>query len=197
MLRIIAEQGIQGTPMSQLAKEAGVATGTIYHHFRSKEEILNAIYLSKKQDFQQILEAHLQPEAPFEKQFEQLWLGFFRYYMEHPLVFRFGQQLAGTPILNAKTRREGESYYAQIFAFFERGITAGVFRPMNARLMTHLLHGSIDTLVALCLDGDFAPESDVLEQAVLFSWRAVASDPYQDTSFSTSITTFQFNETKV
>jgi len=45
MLRLIKEQGIQATPMAQVAKEAGVAAGTIYHHFASKEQLVNELYL--------------------------------------------------------------------------------------------------------------------------------------------------------
>lgn len=38
--RLFAERGFARTSTSQLAREAGVAEGTIFRHFRSKEEIL-------------------------------------------------------------------------------------------------------------------------------------------------------------
>ena len=33
-----AERGVHDTPMSEIYKKAGVSAGTIYHHFRSKDE---------------------------------------------------------------------------------------------------------------------------------------------------------------
>ena len=39
-LQLIAKNGLNASPMSMIAKEANVATGTIYHHFKSKEEIM-------------------------------------------------------------------------------------------------------------------------------------------------------------
>jgi AcrR family transcriptional regulator len=57
-LQLIAKNGLNASPMSMIAKEADVATGTIYHHFKSKEEIINEIYLNKKKDFKRILDVY-------------------------------------------------------------------------------------------------------------------------------------------
>ena len=44
MLELVVKQGVYATPMSQVAKEANVAVGTIYHYFNNKQEILEEIY---------------------------------------------------------------------------------------------------------------------------------------------------------
>ena len=44
-LDLIDERGLQSTPMSAIAKRSGVAMGTIYHHFESKEELVAALYV--------------------------------------------------------------------------------------------------------------------------------------------------------
>jgi AcrR family transcriptional regulator len=41
-LGLIHENGLQSTPMLAIAKEAGMAMGTIHHHFPGKEELVNA-----------------------------------------------------------------------------------------------------------------------------------------------------------
>ena len=38
-----AERGVHDTPMSEIYKKAGVSAGTIYHHFRSKDEFERAM----------------------------------------------------------------------------------------------------------------------------------------------------------
>ena len=42
--RLFAEKGYANTPTSEIAREAGVAEGTLYHHFGSKDGIFLAIY---------------------------------------------------------------------------------------------------------------------------------------------------------
>jgi AcrR family transcriptional regulator len=43
-LRLIARFGLHNTPMSAVAREAGVAVGTVYLYFPSKEELLLAVH---------------------------------------------------------------------------------------------------------------------------------------------------------
>lgn len=41
---LFVEKGAQSTSTASIAKEAGVATGTLFHHFKSKEELLHELY---------------------------------------------------------------------------------------------------------------------------------------------------------
>ncbi|KGK15495.1 helix-turn-helix domain-containing protein, partial [Vibrio navarrensis] len=43
--KLVAEFGFQGLSMSKLAKEAGVAAGTIYRYFTDKEHLLDELRL--------------------------------------------------------------------------------------------------------------------------------------------------------
>jgi AcrR family transcriptional regulator len=42
-VRVFAERGPGAGPIHEIAAEAGVATGTFYNHFRSREEVLDAV----------------------------------------------------------------------------------------------------------------------------------------------------------
>src|SRR5690606_34681651 len=43
-LKVIAENGFHGSQVSKIAKEAGVADGTIYLYFKNKEDILISLF---------------------------------------------------------------------------------------------------------------------------------------------------------
>jgi len=45
-MKLFIEKGIEATATALIAKEAGVATGTLFHHFKSKEELVHALYHS-------------------------------------------------------------------------------------------------------------------------------------------------------
>ena len=48
-IRVFARQGFHGCRVSDVADEAGVAYGLVYHYFDSKEEILNTLFLERWQ----------------------------------------------------------------------------------------------------------------------------------------------------
>lgn len=43
-VRVFARQGFHSTRVSDIADEAGVAYGLVYHYFRSKEQVLNELF---------------------------------------------------------------------------------------------------------------------------------------------------------
>jgi len=46
-IRVFARQGFHATRVSDIADEAGVAYGLVYHYFRSKEEVLNELFAER------------------------------------------------------------------------------------------------------------------------------------------------------
>ena len=46
-VRVFARQGFHGCRVSDIADEAGVAYGLVYHYFDSKEQILDELFLER------------------------------------------------------------------------------------------------------------------------------------------------------
>jgi len=46
-IRVLARQGYHGTRVSDIADEAGVAYGLVYHYFGSKDEVLNELFVER------------------------------------------------------------------------------------------------------------------------------------------------------
>ena len=46
-IKVFARQGFHSTRVSDIADEAGVAYGLVYHYFKSKEEVLNELFTER------------------------------------------------------------------------------------------------------------------------------------------------------
>jgi TetR/AcrR family transcriptional regulator, fatty acid metabolism regulator protein len=46
-VRVFARQGFHATRVSDIADEAGVAYGLVYHYFKSKDEVLNELFVER------------------------------------------------------------------------------------------------------------------------------------------------------
>src|SRR6202049_2133314 len=42
--RLFAERGLTAAPTSEISKQAGVAEGTLFTYFRTKDDLINALY---------------------------------------------------------------------------------------------------------------------------------------------------------
>src|ERR1700750_1985490 len=67
-MRVFASQGFHTCRVSDIADEAGVAYGLVYHYFSSKEEILHTLFLERWEErLAPIDEADASRQSPREK----------------------------------------------------------------------------------------------------------------------------------
>jgi TetR/AcrR family fatty acid metabolism transcriptional regulator len=67
-VRVFARQGFHTCRVSDIADEAGVAYGLVYHYFSSKEEILDTLFLERWDVMlEAISEVDASPRSPREK----------------------------------------------------------------------------------------------------------------------------------
>lgn len=94
---LVAENGLHGTPMSAVAARAGVATGTAYVHYASKDDLVLAAYREAKLDLGHAAVAGMDADAPPAARFEQLWLGVHDHLIRNPQLARFLTQVESSP----------------------------------------------------------------------------------------------------
>ncbi|PHR19757.1 MAG: hypothetical protein COA38_19715 [Fluviicola sp.] len=171
--KLITEEGICDSPMSQIAIKAGVAVGTIYHHFKSKDEIINEIYVSIRKNVGDVILENTKNKVDLKKEFKSVSLGIYDYYVNNPIEYSFLNQLEHSPIITKKSHVECEKYFAPIFQSYQNGIEAGLFVDMDLMLMGMLTYNNIITLVELSIKGGhLSPQ--IVDQALEFSWRGIA-----------------------
>ena len=72
-LTLFVNQGIDATSTASIAKHAGVANGTLFHHFPSKEGLVLALYKNIKQDFALQIEPFQLEANKLKQQAEIVW----------------------------------------------------------------------------------------------------------------------------
>lgn len=94
---LVAERGFHGASMSAIAREAGVATGTAYTHYGSKDELVLATYLETKAQLGAAATAGIDPAAPPAERFRTIWVATYRHLTAHPDHALFLLQVDASP----------------------------------------------------------------------------------------------------
>jgi AcrR family transcriptional regulator len=76
---LVAQRGFHGASMSAVAAEAGVATGTTYTHYASKDELVLAAYLETKAELGAAATAGMDRAAGPADRFRSIWLAVHRH----------------------------------------------------------------------------------------------------------------------
>jgi AcrR family transcriptional regulator len=172
--RLFCQQGFQATSTALIAKEAGVATGTLFLYFSSKDVLINALYQEAKEG----LTAHLQEGYPEQSgvsdRFWHLWFSACRWGLENQEAFRFMTMFRSSPYIWQVTREEAASAAAFARQLVQEGLQTGILQPINRDFFLALLDGAVTATVTYLQDNnDPATAREAIEQSFAVFWKGV------------------------
>ena len=146
---VFAHNGYFNSKVADIAREAGVADGTVYLYFKSKEDILHSIFDRSVDDA--IAEARKKVESlsdPREKLRQIAHLHLERLGADRDLAVVFQVELRGSTKFMEEFSAAGFAEYLMLIrTTFEEGQQAGLFRPdLNAKVVAKILFGALDEM---------------------------------------------------
>lgn len=172
-MALIAIEGINGSPMSKIAKNIDVAVGTIYHYFKTKEDIINEIYHSIKKNVGEVIMENAQGDSDYKKEFKKVTLAIYNYYNSNPVEYAFLLQVEHSPIIMESVRKECDTYFAPVFEFYKKGMDEGILIEMDLMIMGFLTYNIILSMLEFKIKGIELSKAKI-DESIEFSWRAIA-----------------------
>jgi TetR/AcrR family transcriptional regulator, fatty acid metabolism regulator protein len=147
-VRVFARSGYHSCRVGDITEEAGVAHGLLYHYFKSKDEVLEAVFRDAWGD---VLEAFRGIEASDEKPREQLGhvaAILLRSWRRDPdLVRVLVREIGRSPQVQTKVDELGQAF-TTIERIVARGQREGTFRTdLDARLLSWIFYGGIEEIL--------------------------------------------------
>jgi TetR/AcrR family transcriptional regulator, repressor of fatR-cypB operon len=111
MLDVVVERGFHEAPMSLIEKRSGASAGVIYHHFASKEEIIQALYERVRALKRASLLEGYTPDMDTKDALIKVWMNTYHFYRKHLRELRFLDQYENAgfhclPDKNSKADKE-------------------------------------------------------------------------------------------
>jgi len=173
-LELFTTQGYHVTTTPQIAKKAGIAEGTIYRHFRSKEQLLNELYRgAARWAVKLVKEADVTKRGPREKLAEvgrQLVAGAAR----DPAVVRVFFLDHHGPLLDDDSRKVGRSFRLAVESLVAQGKAEGSVKPGAAELWAGVWLGVIAHVLERVTAHEWSEGQVAPKQAVDAAWDAIA-----------------------
>ena len=142
-LKLFVEFGFHGTPTSKIAQLAGVSNGTLFHYYKTKDELVVALYLYIKRNLSACLDVAPKEGGTIKASFKRMYLSSLNWAMEFPQEFRFTQQFHSSPYLSMIPNEELEKYTGNLMKHMQAAMTAKVLKPLPVDLLFTLLSNHI------------------------------------------------------
>lgn len=175
-LDLFEKRGFDGVAVPEIAKAAGVATGTIYRYFKTKEELVNALYKHWKGIYNQQIMGPVPEGLSPREIFALYWHRMADFARKNYRAVRFLDLHYHAPYLDKESRAMEGIYMVTARAFLEAGRKARTLRPLDPALVVALMWGATAGLNKFVRDGALVFDkktSDAMEDAL---WRAVATE---------------------
>jgi TetR/AcrR family fatty acid metabolism transcriptional regulator len=183
-VRVFARKGYHQARVGDVAEEAGVAHGLLYHYFSSKEEVLETIFRETWSDLLAAVREVEESGAAAREQLRQVAAILLRSWRRDPdLVRVLVREVTRSAEVGKRVAEIGEAF-AAIERIVRRGQADGEFREeLDARLASVIFYGAIEEVLTgwvleLLPDGDaeVARAEETVVEIVAGGLGALAAD---------------------
>jgi AcrR family transcriptional regulator len=165
-VRVFAAEGYEATRVGDIASEAGVAYGLVYHYFGSKEAVLEAVF---REQWGRLLAAVGLAAETGDDAGEQLELVVkivLRSWRDDPdLVRLLVREITRSPHIQDELDEIGQAF-ATLQRVIERGQQDGTFRrDLDPQLAAWMLYGALEEVLTGWVLGQLPDDADAVAAA--------------------------------
>lgn len=172
-LLLVKEYGFHGAPMSQIAKHANVAAGTIYHYFDSKETLIVELYIrTKDQLAEAILEGYDESKS-YKDRFFRFMINQYNFYIKNESAMVFLEQYINSPFAKNFPEKDSVLFKEKVIAFFQAGIDGEYFKKIDPRLLGPTIRGTLVAAANFRLSEQMIYSEEDITEVVQIVWDGI------------------------
>jgi AcrR family transcriptional regulator len=174
-LRLFVENGFHGTATSKIAQESGVANGTLFNYFSTKDILITSIYsgiIKKKDSF--IMES-IGTNSLSKESFSSLFFASLQWNLNNTLEYQYLQQFNYSPYSKVATNSSFNHKEHPLYILIQNGIDLVLLKHLPAALIFSLFNAQIkglyDYIILMDIGKDKQP--DLIEETFDLLWKMI------------------------
>jgi AcrR family transcriptional regulator len=140
---LIAERGVAHTPTSAISNAAGIAEGSLFTYFASKDELLNELYLEMREDFDL---TNYPRDGDTKTRLRCIWDTFIDLGVRQPARLTIMRQIRATGMLLKENETPGKMV-VEVLDALRDATEGGQFRDGSLELLVLLLRAHAEATI--------------------------------------------------
>jgi AcrR family transcriptional regulator len=170
---LVEQTGLSGLTMAAIAREAGLATGTLYVYFKSKEELLVALYEQAKTETAATLMQGDDPNAPFRSRFQHMWTNWLDHRLTHYAQVVFMEQYYNSPWFSEVSRNLSARLFKDWVDLIETARARQILKDVPTPLLVNSFGGSVRETANMLRSGTLTRTDAHLAMAFGLCWDGI------------------------
>ena len=147
--RLFAERGLAAAPTSEISKRAGIAEGTLFTYFPTKDDLINALYREIKLELADAMMSDFPRKKNVRTRLRHVWDRYVNWGIANAKQRKVLAQLQVSEVLTKESKAAGGAPFIEFQTMIRDAIDGRVFRD---DLPAELISRSLATLVEATID---------------------------------------------
>jgi len=146
--KVFAERGLGAAPTATISKEAGIAEGTLFTYFKTKDELVNALYREIKLELADVLMAEFPRHKDVRKRLRHIWDAYVNWGVANPNQRKVMAQLGVSDLLTVETKAAGLAPFAEVQATADEAIAQNLFKDFPQAFIAASMQALAETTMS-------------------------------------------------
>jgi len=151
--RLFAERGLTAAPTSEISKQAGVAEGTLFTYFKTKDDLINALYREIKLELADTMMSDFPRKKNIRAKLRHVWDRYVNWGIANSRQRKVLAQLTVSEVLTKVSRDAGSAPFVEFQIMIRDAIEQRVFRndvpvELISKSLSALVEATIDLTVS-------------------------------------------------
>ena len=151
--RLFAERGLTAAPTSEISKQAGVAEGTLFTYFKTKDDLINALYREIKLELADAMMSDFPRKKNVGTRLQHVWDRHVNWGIANPNQRKVLAQLTVSEVLTKESRDAGSAPFVEFHIMIRDAIEQRIFRndvpvELISKSLSALVEATIDLTVS-------------------------------------------------
>lgn len=173
-ITIAARDGLSAATTAAIAAEASVAEGTLYRHYKGKDDLIIDAFRKVKTRVLEAATAQLRPDAPIRDRVLAAWRAIFEAYRADPDAFTFASRFTESALAEREGGQAAAAIMEMIKSIRRDGVAEGAVKDLHPDVMRSLFYAPLTAMLKMETAGRAWSDAELRDaaEAVWDSWSA-------------------------
>jgi AcrR family transcriptional regulator len=154
-LRLFVADGFHGTPTAKIAAEAGVANGTLFYHYKTKDELVVDLYNKIRSENAGNIQAIINRDDFVSTKFRNIFVHSVNWALANRDKFYYVQQFNFSPHLAQVPAETLEQHSIGYAGFIAEGIRKKLLKQQPVSLIIAMFNGHVQGIYQYLVSANF------------------------------------------
>ncbi|MCT4552243.1 MAG: TetR/AcrR family transcriptional regulator [Alphaproteobacteria bacterium] len=146
-LKLFAKQGIDKTSTAQITKDVGIASGTLFVHFKTKQDLVNSLYKGIKEKLLSGINAFVKEDDCESSNIKISIKHMMEYFLKNYESLKFIELTELGAHVSKDVREEIEKKYSFVYNGFENLKNQGELKDIELEILQDIVWQNMQTIV--------------------------------------------------